>query len=82
MTPEQLLATRAAQLATLATLDLLSIARFGDGEVGAADAHEAESRLLHAVRLTMELAGFHPDEQERGELYRAIASYTSTLSED
>lgn len=82
MTPEQAAAIRAAQLANLGSLDLLSIARFGDGEVGAADAHEAENRLLRAARLTMELAGFRPEEKERGELYRAITSYTSTLAED
>jgi hypothetical protein len=82
MTEAQGNAAKAAQLATTATLDLLTIVRFGDGEKGARDASEAESRLLRAAKLTMELAGFHPDEKERGELYRAIASYASTLRDD
>lgn len=75
-------AAKAAQLATLATLDLMSIARFGDSKRGVNDAHEAESRLLQATKLAMELAGFHPEETERGALYRAIVDYILTLAED
>jgi hypothetical protein len=82
MTDEQGNAAKAAQLATTAALDLLTIVRFGDGRKGALDASEAESRLLRATKLTMELAGFHPDEKERGELYRAISSYVSRLRDD
>jgi hypothetical protein len=31
--------------------------------------------LLAGTRLAMELAGFDPDERERGQLYRAIVEY-------
>lgn len=31
--------------------------------------------ILRAARITLELAGFDPDERERGELYRAIVDY-------
>jgi hypothetical protein len=82
MTEAQETAAKAAQLATTATLDLLTIVRFGDGEKGASDASEAESRLLRAAKMAMEIAGFDPDEKERGELYRAIASYNLRLRDD
>jgi hypothetical protein len=62
--------------------DLLNIARFGDGEKGATDASAAEGHLLKAARCAMELAGFHPDEEERGKLYRAISNYVSTLGDE
>jgi hypothetical protein len=75
-------AANAAQLATLAAADLLNIARFGDGEKGATDASAAEGHLLKAARCAMELAGFHPDEEERGKLYRAITNYVSTLGDE
>jgi hypothetical protein len=78
---EKAAAAEAGQLACTATLDLLSIVRFGDGQA-ARDAHEAEAHLLRAIKITMELAGFHPDEEERGALYRAIADYISTLGDD
>jgi hypothetical protein len=41
-----------------------------------------ECHLLKAVKSAMEIAGFDPDEKERGQLYRAIANYVSTLGED
>lgn len=75
-------AAQAAQLAATALLDLLSITRFGDGQAGERDAAEAEGRLLRAIKLTMEIAGFHPDETERAQLYRAIADYITALGED
>ena len=75
-------AANAAQQATTAVLDLLSIVRFGDGHRAQRDAHEAEGRLLRAIKLAMEITGFDPDEQERGALYRAITDYVSTLGED
>lgn len=79
---EKEIAGRAAQLATMATLDLMTIARFGDGEKAERDAHAAEGRLMRATKLAMELAGFHPDEEERGQLYRALVDYISTLADD
>lgn len=75
-------AAQAAQIATLASLDLLSIVRFGVSSHGLQDAQEAELGLLRAAMIAMELAGFHPDEHERGDLYRALASYVSILGED
>ena len=39
------------------------------------EAEEALRYLLPAVQLAMEIAGFDPDETERGQLYRAIVDY-------
>jgi hypothetical protein len=75
-------AAMSAQLAATAVLDLLTILRFGDGHPARRDAHDAEGHLLKAVKSAMEIAGFNPDEKERGQLYRAIADYVSTLGED
>lgn len=39
------------------------------------EAGEALGFLLPAVKLALEIAGFDPDESERGDLYRAIVEY-------
>lgn len=39
------------------------------------DAEAVVGELLAGVVLAMELAGFDPDETERGQLYRAIVEY-------
>lgn len=72
----------AAQNATAGVLDLLNIVRFGDGKKGSREAAEAEVHLLKAAKCSMELAGFDPDEKERGELYRALSTYIAPLGED
>lgn len=39
------------------------------------EAQDALTFLFPAVKLVMEMAGFDPDETERGQLYRAIVNY-------
>ena len=79
MTREQrqrIKAAKAAQDGAAGVLDLLSVTRFGDGKPGSRDAHAATANLLRAAKSAMEIAGFNPDEVQRGQLYRAIVEYT------
>lgn len=45
------------------------------------DAEAAVGDLLLGVRLAMELAGFDPDETQRGTLYRATVDYIGEVSQ-
>lgn len=72
-------AARAASAAAAAVLDLLNVVRFSDGKRDVRDAEEAVGHLLKATKCAMEIAGFKPDEVERGQLYRSIVEYLGAV---
>lgn len=64
-------AVHAARLALAGSNLLLRSAETGQREL----AEVAVASLLEAVAVAIEQAGFHPDETQRGQLYRAIVEY-------
>ncbi|MEO5774911.1 MAG: hypothetical protein ABIQ32_12450 [Sphingomicrobium sp.] len=64
-------AVKAARLALAGSNLLLRAAESGQPEL----AEVAVGSLLEATATAIEQAGFHPDETQRGQLYRAILEY-------